>query len=149
HAWPSVLGLAPSNVDVSGGFAAPPGAPIPGFLQSVGPLPHAWPSVLGLAPSNVDVSGGFAAPPGAPSPGSSRAWGPCPTPGRPWRLRAPPGGGPGSPAPGDPLLEVGTLGGDRRVEAVTGHHDRLGRQGEEPLVERLDDRGKVAAVGGV
>ena len=35
----------------------------------------------------------------------------------------------GSPAPVDPLLEVGALGADRGAVAVAGQHDRVGRRG--------------------
>src|SRR5688572_7665329 len=70
--------------------------------------------------------------------------------------QAPPEHGAPAPCPAvlliaavDPLGEVGTLRPDGGVEAVAGHDDRVGGEGEEPLVERLDDGGEVAAVGGV
>src|SRR5829696_3629481 len=44
-----------------------------------------------------------------------------------------------SPAPLDPLLQVGTLGADGRVEAVAGEHEQVGREGEEAAVDGLDD----------
>ena len=47
-----------------------------------------------------------------------------------------------SPAPVDPLLEVRALGADRGVEAVAGQHERVGREREQPAVDRLDDRSK-------
>ncbi len=44
------------------------------------------------------------------------------------------------PAPGDPFVEVGALGADGRVEAVTWHHDRLGaKRLEEASLDRVDD----------
>ncbi|MEY4228932.1 MAG: hypothetical protein RLZ84_1524, partial [Actinomycetota bacterium] len=46
----------------------------------------------------------------------------------------------------DPLCKVRALGADRRVKAVAGQHDRFGREGEELRVDRVDDRGKVAAL---
>jgi len=52
-------------------------------------------------------------------------------------------------SPGRPTLEVGALGADGGVEAVAGHHDRVRRQRQQPLVERLDDGREVPAVGRV
>jgi hypothetical protein len=49
------------------------------------------------------------------------------------------------PAALDPLVEVGTLGADRRVEAVAREHECLARQREEAAVDRADDRVEVAA----
>ena len=54
-----------------------------------------------------------------------------------------------SPPAVDPLLEVGALGADRRVEAVTGEHEHVGREREEPPIDRLDDQVEVTlGVGG-
>ena len=52
------------------------------------------------------------------------------------------------PAALDPLGEVRAFRADRRVEAVPRQHDRLGGEGEQFRVDRLDDGGEVAAVKG-
>src|ERR1700722_18150731 len=51
------------------------------------------------------------------------------------------------PAPFDPLVEVRSLGADRRLGAVTGP-DRhvVGEGAEDPLVDRRDDRREVGGV---
>ena len=51
-----------------------------------------------------------------------------------------------SPAPVDPLLQVGALGADRGVVAVAGHHDRVGGELGEQAVDRADDGVEVAAL---
>src|SRR2546421_8347603 len=43
------------------------------------------------------------------------------------------------PAAVDPLLEVGAFGSERGVEAMTGEHEQVRRQREEPPVDRRDD----------
>ena len=51
----------------------------------------------------------------------------------------------GSPAPVDPLLEVGPLVADGRVVPVAGQDEGVRRQGEEALLDGADDGGEVAA----
>src|SRR4051794_23653864 len=43
------------------------------------------------------------------------------------------------PAAVDPLLEVRAFRSDRRVEAVAGEHEHVGRQREQPVVDGPDD----------
>src|SRR5207244_8711395 len=52
----------------------------------------------------------------------------------------------GLPAAVDPLLQMGPLVADGRVVAVAGHHDHVGRKGEEAVLDGADDRGEVAAL---
>src|SRR5436309_3338166 len=52
----------------------------------------------------------------------------------------------GLPAAVDPLLEVRLLVADRGVVAVTGHDDRVRRQGEQAVFDGTDDRGEVATL---
>src|SRR5262249_26314752 len=56
-----------------------------------------------------------------------------------------PAGPSGSPAPVDPLLEVGPLRADGGVEAVAGQDLGVGGEGEQLLVGRPEDGGEVAA----
>ena len=51
-----------------------------------------------------------------------------------------------SPAPFDPLVEVWSLGADRRIDAVTGQDDRRVREREQPRLDRRDDRREVGVV---
>src|SRR4051794_38224921 len=54
---------------------------------------------------------------------------------------------PGLPAPVDPLLEVRGLVTDGRLITVAGQHHRVRRKlGEDPLLERADDRREVSSL---
>src|SRR3954462_11580079 len=51
-----------------------------------------------------------------------------------------------SPPAVHPLLQVGTLGANGRVEAVAREHEQVGGQREEATVDRLDDLVEVATL---
>jgi len=56
---------------------------------------------------------------------------------------------PGSPTPGDPLVEMGRLVPDRRARTVAGQHDGVGTEGsEQPPLDGADDGGEVGVLEG-